>query len=92
MKTIYYASVHGKLPRKRKVKRFEVRMEGNTPIEAIEKLKALVKELKLREVQAASFQAWECSESEFVDADGNKQTMVFRNIFPSGSAIAIPLE
>jgi hypothetical protein len=92
MKTIYYASIKGKLPRKRKVDRFEVKMEGETPIEAIEKLKALIKEQGIREAHGASFQAWNCSESEFIDADGNKQTMIFRSVFPIGASIAISIE
>lgn len=89
--TIYYASVIAKLPRKRKEDRFEIRMEGETPLEAKEKLLRLIADNKLRGARAASFSGWQCSESEFIDSSGVTQTMVMRSIFPNGAALAIDL-
>lgn len=91
---IYYASVIAKLPRKRKEQRFEVRCDG-TPIDAVAKLRELIKTQGLRDVRAAQVQLWHGHETDFVDSNGLNQTMVFRNIFPSGSAVALeirPLE
>lgn len=92
MKTIYYAVVYGKLPRKKKEDRFEVRMEGETPFEAINKLKELIVTHKIRNPHGAYFQGWNCRESNFTDDKGIIQTMVFRDIFPCGSRIAVDLE
>lgn len=88
----YYASVLGKLPRKRKEQRFEVQLMGDTQIEAKAELSKLITTNQLRDVRCAVIQLWEVSETDFVDVNGIKQTIVFRNIFPSGSAIAIDLE
>ena len=44
-KPMYYASIMGKLPRKRKIERFEVNMQqDSTPYSAIKALQKLVKE------------------------------------------------
>ena len=90
-KIIYYASLSAKAPRARKFTRFEMRMDGDTPLEAIQKLRRLIEVEKLREPRNASFAGWNCSESEFIDSNGVKQTLVMRSIFPSGAAMAIDL-
>ena len=91
MKNVYYASVYAKLPRKRKEQRFEVRLNGETPLEAREAIQGLIKMHNLKSPRAASFQLWSISESEYTDSNGQKQTLVMRSVFPSGSSIAINL-
>lgn len=93
-KPFYYASVIAKLPRKRKEERFEVRLDASSngsPMEAAKALKELIATHGLRGARCAQVQLWHGSETEFVDASGQTQVMVFRNIFPSGSAIAVDL-
>ena len=80
-----------KAPRKRKMQRFEVRLMGETPLEAKQALNNLIKNHKLRDVQGAKMQLWGISEIEFIDHDGSVQTLVMRNVCASGSAIAIDL-
>lgn len=88
----FYVSVTAKLPRKHKAQRFEKQLSGESQTEAVEKAKELIKELDLRKVSHVNMQLWNVSESDFVDTNGEKQTLVMRSIFPSGSAIAIDLE
>ncbi len=88
-KTVYYASLVGKLPRKRKEQRFETTMLGDTPIEAITKLNELIKAHNIKNPRNMQFQAYEVSETSFIDSQGNAQVVVFRSMFPCGSAIAV---
>lgn len=87
----WYASMIGKLPRKRKEQRFEVRVESGDAFTAKEALIKLIKEHDIKGARAASVQLWHGHEIEFTDTNGQKQVMVMRNIFPSGSAIAFDL-
>lgn len=91
-KNIYYASITGKLPRKRKVEKFEVRLEGDTIEEATSKLKELIVTHSIRNPEKAGMNVWNCSETEFVDSNGVTQTLVMRSIFPCGTFRAIDLE
>lgn len=82
----------GKLPRKRKIERFEVNMQDDgSPYSAIKALQKLVKEHKIRDAHGACIQLWHGHETEFTDSNGQKQVMVFRNLFPSGAAIALDI-
>lgn len=90
-KNAFYASVIAKLPRKQKEQRFEVQVDDGSPIAAREALLVLIKEHNLRGPRCAQIQIWGVSEFEFVDSNGVTQTMVSRNIFSSGSAIAVDL-
>ena len=62
-----------------------------SPYNAIQALQKLVKEHKIRDVQNAIVQLWHGHETEFTDSNGQKQVMVFRNLFPSGAAIALDI-
>lgn len=88
----FYVAVTAKLPRKHKPQRFEKQLEGESQLEAIEKAKELIKTLDLRKVSHVNMQLWNVSESDFVDSNGEKQTLVMRAILPSGAPIAIDLD
>jgi len=87
----FYVTVTAKLPRKHKAQTFETQLQGDTQTEAVEKARELIKTLDLRKVSHVNMQLWNVSESDFVDSNGEKQVLVTRNIYPSGSAIAIDL-
>lgn len=88
-KIVYYASLIGKLPRKRKEQRFEALMVGDAPLEAITKLNELIKAHNIKNPRNMQFQAYEVSETSFIDSQGKTQVIMFRSIFPCGSAISI---
>lgn len=87
----YYASVVAKEPRKRKAKRYEVRLERPSKELAADALRKLIEEHGLRDVQYATIQGWGISESKFTDSEGKEQTLVMRNLFPSTEAINIEI-
>lgn len=94
-KTAAYLTVVGKAPRKRKSDHFERRLpESATSLmlmtQAKEMAMEIVRDNKLRDAKA-SFAYWGISESSFIDADGNEETIVFRNIFPSSQSQAVDL-
>jgi hypothetical protein len=86
----YYLQVYGKRPRKRKHDRFEVRLDAPDMDKAKDEVKRVVETHKLREVKA-SYAPWGVSESKFTDSNGVEQTLVMRNIFPSGNSIEVIL-
>lgn len=91
MKTIaYYVRVNGFLPRKRKPSTLEARMSGPDIEEAKRLAKELVAKHKLRNPMA-SYNCWGISESDFTDSNGQKQTLVMRNIFPNGNSVEVTL-
>jgi len=91
-KQIYYASILGTLPRKRKEQRFEIMVEsGHCSIAATEALIKLIAMHNIKNVRGAQVQLWHGSETDFVDSTGEKQTIVMRNLFPSGSAVGLQL-
>lgn len=86
----YYVRVTGFLPRKRKPSTLEARMSGPDIEEAKRLANDLVAEHKLRNPNA-SYNCWGISETDFTDSNGQKQTLVMRNIFPYGNSVEVPL-
>lgn len=82
-RNVYYASVIAKEPRKRKERRFEIKMEGSSHLEAVEKLNNMISRFKLRDVRGATMQAW--------NVDDSSPEITFRALFPSGAAMAVEL-
>lgn len=89
IKVVYYASLFGKLPRKRKEQRFETAMLGDTPLEAITKLNELIKAHNIKTPRNRQFQAYQVSETDWIDSQGKAQVIVLRSLFPAGNAIAV---
>lgn len=91
MPRAYYVQFFGKLPRKRKEQRFEIRLIGESPLAARELIVAYCKQHGIKQPRAACLNQWEVSESSYKDANGNAQVLVMRSMFPCGASIAVPL-
>lgn len=86
----YYVRVTGFLPRKRKPSTLEARMSGPDLEEAKRLAQELVANHRLRNPKA-SYNCWGIQESDFTDSNGQKQTLVMRNIFPNGNSVEVVL-
>jgi len=87
----YYVQIIGKLPRKRKAQRFETRVESMDLMQAKIAALDLIGKYKIKGVEKAHIAPWSISENDFVDSNGQKQTMVMRSIFPCGESMAVEL-
>lgn len=88
-KVIWYLAIRAKAPRKRSWDRFEFRLENGDQAIALDLAHSKIKELRLREIRGASIAPYKCSESDFTDSNGQKQTMVMRSIFPCAEGIQL---
>lgn len=86
-KIVYYVSVLGLLPKKRKETRLEARMEGNSTEEAKRLLTRLIDENSLRKAHSAKYQGYEVSELNMPDGD----TLTMRSLFPATRPQALML-
>ena len=87
----YYVIITGKLPRKRKIQRFETRVESMNLLDARLAAINLIEKHKIKVTGNAYVQPWNISETNFMDHNGKEQTIVMRAIFPSGPGQEINL-
>jgi hypothetical protein len=78
----YYVCFTGKLPRKRKSQRFEVKATQDSTKEAAQNF---ILENKIKEASDFVLLGYREDSTKFTDVDGIEQEIVFRNLFPSFS-------